>query len=165
MRILSREKLDFTVIKEGQDVWVGNRWSERAKLQRVVRVTPTRIVLDGHFPEYNPYKRVNSDRRQDAGYSYGRSWSHDGDHIAAIATKADRKQWDAEVAKKEAESEARQAEQDKKEALRQELSDLLPGKLYVQAYNNGSDGPTTSYGINGLSEAQVRRIAKLLKRN
>jgi hypothetical protein len=156
--------VDFTSLKEGQDVWVGNRWSERAKLQRIVRVTPTRIVLDGNYPEYNTYKRVNSDRRQDAGYAYGRSWNHDGDHIAAKATKAERIKWDATLAEKAAADEAREAEQERKENLRQELSDLLPGKLYVQAYNNGSDGPTTSYGINGLTEAQVRRIAKLLKR-
>ena len=69
-------------IKEGDDIWVGNRYTPRDKVKKVVRVTNTRIVLEGHA-EYNTYKRVNSDRRQDAGYSYGRSWSMD--YITGLA--------------------------------------------------------------------------------
>jgi hypothetical protein len=35
-------------IKEGDDIWVGNRYTPRDKVKKVVRVTNTRIVLEGH---------------------------------------------------------------------------------------------------------------------
>jgi hypothetical protein len=142
-------------VKQGNFVWVGNRWKERNRIKEVVRVTPTLIILEGHR-EYNSYKREN-------GYPHGRSWSFEGEHISAFATPADRKQQEQEDAAREAKTAAREAKQAQEENLRKELSNLLPGDLYVQAYHNGKD-VVESYGINGLSEEQVRNIARFLKR-
>lgn len=148
------ETAQLVKIEQGQLVWVENRW-HRKTVKSVVRVTPTLIILDG-LREYNSYKRLN-------GYAHGRSWDMDGEHIVGFARKSDLQKQEAEQARKQAETTAREAKQEKQETLRQELSDLLPGELYVQSYTNGRE-KVQFYGINGLSEAQIRRIASLLKR-
>lgn len=149
------ETAQLLKIKEGDLVWIENRW-HRKTVKHVVRVTPTLIVLDG-LREYNSYKR-------DGGYAYGRSWDMDGEHIIGFARKSDLKKQEEEQARKQAVTDAKQKKQEEREALRQELSHLfLSSEVYVQSYTNGTD-KVTSYGINGLSETQVRRIARLLKR-
>lgn len=128
--------MDLLKIKEGNLVWVSNRWNKK-RVKVVVKVTDTRIVLDGSR-EYNTYKRVNSSAyRHDAGYAWGRSYSTEGDHITGMARKADLEAQEAEAARKQAAQDAEYAKQQVEETLRQELTNLLPGDLHVQGYTNG----------------------------
>lgn len=145
-------------IKEGDLVWVGNRYSERVMVQSVVRVTNTLIVLNGDR-KYNTYKREH-------GHAHSRNYSLWGEKITGFAREIDLKKLNKEEAKRKAKTAARDAEQKQQEALRQELSNLLPGDLHIQSYNTSAngDGPVESYGISGLSEKQVRNIAQFLKR-
>ena len=154
--------MDLLKIKEGNLVWVLDRWNKK-QVKTVVKVTDTRIVLNG-FREYNTYKRVNSSTyRHDAGYAWGRSYSTDGDHIVGRARKADLEAQEAEAARKQAVQDAEYAKQQAEETLRQELTNLLPGELYVQGYTNGKDR-VQCYAVHGLNETQVRCIAAFLSK-
>ena len=148
------EKKQLFKIEKGDLVWVENRWRKR-RMQTVVRVTNTQIILNGDR-QYNAYKR-------ETGYAYGRSWSWDSEHIAGRVTKADLAKQEAEQARKQAADDAEAKEQERERDIQKERSDLFTGDVNVQGYTCG-DRRVQCYAIHGLSDAQVRIIAAFMKR-
>lgn len=149
---------DLTAIKPGDRVWISDGHSgKRDRIQTVVRLTPTQILLDGPGgPDANRYRRTDSTYKA----AYRRitsSWWPEA--ITAIATP---EEWDRDQEQKRLAHEAEAQRKDAIEVQRQALAKLLCGRfdcIGASSYVPGAWELTLQ-----VSEAEVREIAALLNR-
>lgn len=156
----SKQLKDIAV---GDRVWVCSSISHKPeRIQTVARLTPTLIILDGHYTggascEFNRYHRGKKSRYSDH-LSYSQtsnlSWRSE---ILSIATADECAKWDAKQAAKAEADAAFQRERKAKEEKRNELSALFSDHINVS--ESGDSWDVTVYG---LTEEQVKRLAAIL---
>lgn len=152
-------------IKVGDRVWVSSgHGNDRDRIQPVVRLTPTQIVLDGYYTggassEFNRYQRGKKSRYSD-DLRYGQIGSGMwGSEITSIATEGERARWDAEQEAKRQKADAAKQESERIEAKRLELSGLFnPAHFYLRHDANNKAGAWMAQ-VWLPDEAAVRELA------
>lgn len=152
----------LATIKAGDRVWISAPYggSDKGEIKTVKRLTPTQIILDGKFEQYNRYRRGRPSRYGDHEPTYHGIGMSSG-RITAVATKAECERWDAEQERKrlaQVEAESKQVADEKK---RQELSAMLPPKASVDGPYRNTWGEWR-IGIYA-TEAEVVEVARRLQ--
>jgi len=139
----------------GDKVVVDDRWRRKlAKVQTVVSVSPTRLVLDG-IKEYNTFLRADGSR-------YGCSYAYEHPSIVGKATQAQVEAWEAHIAEQKAASDRHAEETRLKEERKQALSALFDRTIHVEEYT--MEGKRYRYSIHNLTEADLKLCAAALER-
>jgi len=149
-------------IKVGDRVWISARYGggDKGEIKTVKRLTPTQIILDGAYEQYNRYQRGKPSRyngHEPTYYGIGMS----SGAITGLATKAECKAWDADVAKQREAQEEAKRKRSADEARAVELQALLPAKARISgpSQNTWGEWSVTIYA----TEDEVREIGKRLE--
>jgi hypothetical protein len=148
-------------IKVGDRVWISAPYGgeDKGEIKTVKRLTPTQIILDGQYEQYNRYHRGKPSRYGSHEPTYYGIGSSDG-RITAIATKAECEQWDAEQERKRLAASEAQVKREADEQKRIVLNSLLPEKASISGPHSNSWG---EWQISiYATEDEVREIAARL---
>lgn len=149
-------------VEVGDYVWVHGPYSEK-RIQPVARLTAKQIILGGgpyrtkDPTEYNRYWRGRASRYGGPpSYDEARQWGKC--RIAAVATAAERKQWDTEQAEKARAAAEASNQKEQIEQRRQALYALFEPREFVsvsEAYHQGG----WNIGIYVATDEQARALA------
>lgn len=147
----------LTEIAVGDRVWVSNGHSDkRGKIQRIERLTPTQIILDG-IRDYNRFQRGKPSRWSGDMLLYGRIGGYSSARIMEVATADECAEWDrAKTVEVEAERQEI-AERERKESERQAMNALFPEHVAVSRGDKGDDWTVKFYN---LTDEQVEQLAE-----
>lgn len=152
------EASELAKIKVGDRVFIQEGWYESRRLKTVTRVTPTLILVEQGKENWERFRKENGIQMGRTMMSY---------HIASIATPEQIAAYEAKEAEAERVADQRAAHRQNLENKRKELESKFPDSNYVGVHQSQDsrcpEGDSYEVRLLGLTEAQVRKLAELVK--